>query len=217
MIDFATAREAMVDTQVRPSDVTRYAIIRTMLTVPRELYVPRALREVAYAETDLPLGEGRVMLAPRTFAKMLEAAHIGSEDVVLDLAPGLGYSTAVLSHLAAAVIGVEPDEGLARHGAETLLSQERDNAVLSHGDPADGDAEHGPYDIIFVNGGVERVPPTLPEQLKIGGRMVAIHMTGNVGQCRVTTRTENSNSARAFFDATAPVLAGFAREQSFVF
>lgn len=217
MIDFATAREAMVDTQVRPSDVTRYAIIKTLLAVPRELYVPRAMREVAYAEMDLPLNEGRVMLAPRTFAKMLEAARISDEDVVLDLAPGLGYSTAVLSHLAAAVLAVEPDEGLARHAAELLSEQERDNAVVTHGEPAEGDPEHGPYDVIFINGGVEQLPVALTDQLKLGGRLVAIHMRGSVGQCRVTRRTEGAISSSAYFDATAPVLDGFAREETFVF
>jgi len=97
MTDFEAARQAMVDCQVRPSDVTRYAIIEAMLNVPRERFVPRARIDIAYAGCEIPLAPGRVLLEPRTFAKMLETAQIGPRDLVLDLAPGTGYSTAVLS------------------------------------------------------------------------------------------------------------------------
>lgn len=217
MTDYQLARQAMVDSQVRPNDVTRYAIIEAMLETPRELFVPRALREVAYAETEISLGGGRALLAPRTFAKMLEAAHVGRDDLVLDLAPGLGYSTAVLSRLAAAVIAVEPDATMARQAAETLSRLECDNAVVSQGTPAEGDADHAPYDVIFINSGIEQLPQALIEQLKPGGRLVAIHMSGPVGQCRVTLKSANAATARPVFDATAPVLDGFARAETFTF
>ena len=91
MTDFAAARRAMVDCQVRPSDVTRYAIIEAMLAIPRERFVPKSRVEAAYAGCEIPLGGGRVLLEPRTLAKMLEVAQIGADDLVLDLARGTCY------------------------------------------------------------------------------------------------------------------------------
>ncbi len=217
MSDFQQARQAMVDTQVRPSDVTRYAIIEAMLEVPREQFVPKALREVAYAESEIALGGARTMLPARAFAKMVEAAQIGADDLVLDLAPGLGYSTAVLSRLAAAVIAVEPDGAMATQAADTLARLECDNAVVTEGAADVGDPGHGPFDVIFLGGGVENVPAALTDQLKPGGRMVAIHIDGPVGQCRVTVRSKNSVTSRAVFDAAAPVLAGFEKDAAFTF
>ena len=217
MGDYQQARQAMVDCQVRPSDVTRYAIIQAMLDVPREQFVPRPLRDVAYAESEIALGGGRSMLSPRVFAKMLEAAQIGADDLVLDLAPGLGYSTAVLGQLAAAVVAVEPDEAMAKQASETLQRLEYDNVVVSAGDPAVGDADHAPFDVIFVGCGVEIVDADLVNQLKVGGRMVAIHMNGAVGQCRVTVKSASTATARPIFDAAAPVLDGFEKKATFTF
>lgn len=217
MSDYEQARRAMVDCQVRPSDVTRYAIIEAMLETPREQFVPGALRAVAYSDAEIPVAAGRELMPPRTFAKMLEAAHLRPDDLVLDLAPGLGYSSAVLARLSAAVIAIEPDEAMARQATETLARLECDNVVVSHGDPAAGDPDHAPYDVIFVNGGIEDVPATLVDQLKVGGRLVAIHMKGTVGQCCVTVKSLNTATARPVFDAAAPVLGGFEEAEVFTF
>jgi protein-L-isoaspartate(D-aspartate) O-methyltransferase len=217
MIDFTAARQAMVDCQVRPSDVTRYAIIEAMLWAPRELFVPKTRRDVAYAGAEIELAPGRVMLEPRTFAKMLEAAAIGSDDLVLDLAPGTGYSTAVIARMAEAVIAIELDADLADR-AQTLLGEfEVDNAVVSQGDPAAGDAAHGPYDVIFIDGAVAALPESLVGQLKQGGRLVALFRQGGVGQCCVLTRAGAGMSRRYVFDADAPLLAGFEQVTEFAF
>ena len=217
MSDYEQARRSMVDCQVRPSDVTRYAIIEAMLETPREQFVPGAMRSVAYAESEIPLGSGRTLMAPRTFAKLLEAAQVRPDDLVLDLAPGLGYSSAVLARLATAVIAIEPDEAMAGQAADTLARLEYDNVVLTHGDAAAGDPDHAPFDVIFINGGIEEVPATLTDQLKTGGRLVAIQMSGVVGQCRVTVKSPNAATARPIFDATAPVLEGFEKAKEFSF
>jgi protein-L-isoaspartate(D-aspartate) O-methyltransferase len=217
MTDFTAARQAMVDCQVRPSDVTRYAIIEAMLWAPRELFVPKTRRDVAYAGAEIELAPGRVMLEPRTFAKMLEAAAIGSDDLVLDLAPGTGYSTAVIARMAEAVIAIELEAELADR-AQTLLGElEVDNAVVSQGDPAAGDAAHGPYDVIFIDGAVAALPESLVGQLKQGGRLVALFRQGGVGQCCVLTRAGAGMSRRYVFDADAPLLAGFEQVTEFVF
>lgn len=217
MTDFAAAREAMVDSQVRTSDVTRYPIIDAMLWCPRELFVPRARREVAYAEAEIPLAPGRAMLTPRAFAKMLETAEIGASDLVLDLAPGSGYSTAVIARLAAAVVAIEPDAGLAAQATEALEKLEVDNAVVSQGEPTAGDPAHGPYDVIFVNGAVERVPEALTDQLKDGGRLVAVFLDRGVGQCRALMRVGDTLAARYAFDVSAPLVPGFETKRAFAF
>lgn len=217
MTDFAAARRAMVDCQVRPADVTRYAIIEALLWAPRERFVPKSRRDVAYAEAEIPLGQGRVLLAPRTFAKMLEAARIGEGDLVLDLAPATGYSTAVIARMAEAVVAIEPEESFRSAAQSTLDALEVMNAAVTGGKPAEGDPAHGPYDVIFVNGGVEQVPAALTDQLKDGGRLVAIFMEGAAGRCKVLTRAGSALSERAVFDATAPVFEGFTRTRAFEF
>lgn len=217
MTDFAQLRVAMVDHQVRPSDVTSYPIIGAMLRIPRERYAPAALRAVAYAETALPLAPGRAMLDPRVFSKLLDGAHIGPEHLVLDLAPGLGYSTAVIADIAAAVIAIEPDEALAAAAADILAAEEVENAILSHGAPAAGDAAHGPYDAIFINGGVSGPPTSLLAQVKDGGRVVAIEMKGASGRAMAYIRDGDHFQARWLFDAAAAIIPGFEAKEEFAF
>ncbi len=217
MSGFEAARRQMVDCQVRPSDVTQYAIIDAMLTVPRERFVPKAKREIAYAGIAVEVAEGRVLLDPRVFSKMLEAAQIGPDDVVLDVACGTGYSTAVIAQMAATVVAVEGDAGLAALARDTLADLEVHNAVVEERAPTEGAPEAGLYDAILVNGGVEQVPDALSAQLKQGGRLVALFQDGDIGQCRVLTRTGEGVTSRWIFDAVAPVLPGFERERSFEF
>lgn len=217
MNDNADARRAMVDCQVRPSDVTNFGIIQAMLDVPRDRFVPAPLRGVAYSEAEIALGEGRMLLPPRTFAKMLEAAQIEPGDLVLDLAPGTGYGSAVLSHLATAVISVEPDQAMAAQANTAITALEIDNVVISAGDPTQGDAAHGPFDVIFVNGAVAEVPAALTDQLKVGGRLVAIVADGGRSQCRVLVRGPATVSSRFAFDASAPILPGFEKASAFAF
>lgn len=209
MTDFQAARTAMVDRQIRPSDVTSFPIIEAMLWAPRERFAPAGHKAVAYADAPLAQGGGRFALEPRVFAKMLDGARIGPDDMVLDIAPGLGYSTAVIARMAAAVIAIEPDEAMAAAAAETLSALEVDNALVKAGDAAAGDAPHGPYDAIFVNGAVERAPDALIAQLKVGGRLVAVHQSGASGRAVAFIRTETGHVERRLFDASAPVLPGF--------
>lgn len=217
MTDFAAAREAMVDTQVRTSDVTSYAVIEALSWCPRELFVPRARRDVAYADVEIPLVPGRAMMTPRAFAKMVDAAEIGEDDLVLDVAPGTGYSTAIISRLAAAVVAVESDADLAERAAATLAELECANVVIEQGDPTAGAPAHGPYDVIFVNGSVEHVPATLSDQLTEGGRLVAAVLDRGVGQCRIMLRVGDTVTGHTVFDINGPLVPGFERPHSFAF
>lgn len=217
MIDFARAREAMVDCQVRPSDVTRYPIIRAMLTVPRERFVPDALKPVAYLGEHVPLSQGRVVLDPRVFSKMLDAIAIGPNDLVLDIGCGLGYSTAVIAAMAEAVIAVEEDDSMAVEAEAALAALGVDNALVETGPLAAGAPQHGHYDAVVIEGGIEATPPAIADQLKLGGRIIAIFMDGASGQARLGVKTPHGLGWRRVFDATAPVLPGFAKAKAFEF
>ncbi len=217
MIDYQAARIAMVDGQVRPSDVTLYPVIDAMLKVPREAYVPDDMRPLAYVGKHIDLKNGGVVLAPRILAKMLESLNIKQDEMVLDIGIGLGYSAAVIARLAEAVIAVEENSELASVAETTLSEQSADNAVVHVGPLVEGAAEHGPYDVIVVEGGVQVLPDSLLSQLKVGGRIAAIFMDGPSGQCRIGVRTAAGISWDTVFDATAPVLSGFSAEKTFSF
>ncbi len=215
MSEFATRRVMMVDTQVRPSDVTKFPIIDAMLTVPRETFVPDDKREAAYMGENLPLAPGRVVLEARTLAKLLDALDLQPGELVLDVGCGLGYSAAVIARLAETVVAVEEDEMLAAE-AQRLLSEEGvDNAIVVAGSLAEGSAKCAPYDVITIEGGVETVPEAILAQLKEGGRIGAIFMDGAVGTARVGYKTVGRITWRSVFNASAPVLAGFRTRREF--
>lgn len=217
MTDFVTARKAMVDCQVRPSDVTSYPIIAAMLAIPREDYVPRAARETAYLGEHIPLAPGRVLLDARSFGKMLEAADIQPDEMVLDIGAGLGYSTAVLAQIAEFVVAVEEDDALASEAEAILAAQSVDNAVIVQGPLAAGAPAHAPYDAILLQGSYESMPEALTDQLKEGGRIVAIHAEGAYGTCMLGLKSKSGITWRRVFDGAAPVLPGFAQAKEFVF
>lgn len=214
MTDFATRRRMMVDTQVRPSDVTKFPIIEAMLRIPREQFVPADKSEAAYAGRNVDLGGGRVVLEPRTFAKMLDALNIGNDDLVLDLGAGLGYSSAVIARIAEAVVAVEDDEARIAE-AQPLLAEHADNVILHAGAPAEGAPAHGPYDAIIVEGGVETVPEAILAQLKAGGRIACLFMEGALGVVRIGWDIDGHINWRYSFNATAPVLDGFEKVSEF--
>lgn len=217
MTDFATRRTMMVDTQVRPSDVTKFPIIDAMLSVPRETFVPAGRRETAYMGENIPLGSDRVVLEPRTLAKMLDAVAIEPTDVVLDIATGLGYSAALLSQMAEVVVAVEDQPDLAKEAEASLAEVSADNVAVVEGPLEEGAAKHGPYDVILIQGGIEALPNALADQLKDGGRIAAIFMDGALGTCRIGYKVDGEISWRFSFNAAAPVLTGFAAETSFAF
>jgi protein-L-isoaspartate(D-aspartate) O-methyltransferase len=206
----------MVDTQVRPSDVTKYPIIEAMLDVPRELFVPAGRREAAYIGENIPLGPGRVLLEPRTLAKMLDALDIRNDELVLVVGAGLGYSAAVIARLAEAVVAVEEDEAMAREAEGALAEVEADNVAIVQASLAEGAPQHGPYDVIVVDGAVEELPPAIAAQLKVGGRIGCLFVDGALGVCRIGYAADGVLTWRSAFNAAAPVLPGFARRPEFV-
>jgi protein-L-isoaspartate(D-aspartate) O-methyltransferase len=186
-----------------------------MLSVQRENFVPRDRREAAYVDGNIPIGEGRVVLEPRTLAKMLDAVDVKNDELVLDIGAGFGYSAAVTAQFAEAVVAVEADEAMSAD-AQTILSDAgADNVIVHTGELSAGVAAHGPYDVITIQGGVETVPSEIIEQLKEGGRIAALFMTGALGEMRVGHKIDGRMNWRLAFNASAPVLPGFAKEREF--
>lgn len=215
MTDYAQRRTLMVDTQVRPSDVTKFPIIDAMLDIPREAFVPRDRREAAYVGENMEIGADRVMLEPRTLAKMLDELDISGEELVLTIGTGYGYSAAVVAHMAEAVVAVEDDaERVAE--AQTVLSEHgADGVVLHEGPLAEGAGEHGPYDVVLIEGGIESLPAAIADQLKEGGRIAALFMDGALGTVRIGHKQGGVITWRFAFNAAAPVLPGFERTREF--
>lgn len=215
MTNFATLRSTMVDTQIRPSDVTKFSIIAAMLDVPREAFVPDDLREAAYVGDLLYLGQGRAMLEPRDLAKMLDYLDIQPDELVLDVGCALGYSTGLIARLAEAVVGLEENADMAQEAERILGEAGADNAAVIQGELASGAAKHGPYDVIVIEGGVEDVPADLVDQLKEGGRIAAFFLEGALGVCRIGYKVDGVVSWRSAFNGSAPLLPGFSKEPGF--
>lgn len=215
MTDFAARRTMMVDTQVRPSDVTKFPIIEAMLRIPREEFVPANRRETAYMGENIDLGGGRVILDPRTLAKMLDALDVDENDLVLDIGCNYGYSSAVIARLAEAVVAVESDAEMAGEAQESLSRTNADNVVVEVGELVEGAAEHAPFDVIVVQGGVVRLPDGLLEQLKEGGRIAALFMDEALGEVRIGYKIDDQINWRRAFNAGAPILPGFEKQAVF--
>jgi protein-L-isoaspartate(D-aspartate) O-methyltransferase len=217
MVDFAQARRTMVDGQVRTSDVTDLRLIAAMLEVPREQFVPAARRPIAYLDMDVPVGgEGaRALLKPMVLAKLIQAAEIGAGDRVLDVGCATGYSAAVLSRLAGQVVALEEDTALARIAGETLTATRASNVSVASGPLHAGWGQDAPYDVIVVEGASEIVPAALLSQLKDGGRLVAVIGSGPMGKATIYRTASGGATGQTLFDATAPLLPGFAKPAAF--
>jgi protein-L-isoaspartate(D-aspartate) O-methyltransferase len=220
MADMTALRTKMVDGQVRPSDVTDLRIIEAMLEIPREAFVPKSLAALAYLDRNLAVsadGRSRSLIQPMVLSKLIQAAEIRHDDVVLEVGTASGYGAAVVARLASSVVALEEDGELADRAAATLATLGVDNAAVVRGRLVDGFPEEAPYDVILVNGSVELVPESLTGQLKDGGRLVVVETGGPVGRGMVYTRTGDDVSGRVFMNASVPLLPGFSREPAFVF
>jgi protein-L-isoaspartate(D-aspartate) O-methyltransferase len=207
----------MVRNQLLPNRLTDAGVTEAIIAVPRERFVPKSLAGVAYLDEDILLGRDRYLMEPRVFARLLQAAEIDEDDVVLDVGCGNGYSAAVISYLAGAVVALEEDEELARNAGELLAELERDNVAVVSGSLRDGNPSQGPYDVVFVNGSIEAVPDALVAQLSDGGRLLCVVGGARIGKATLVVRRGETSDARPLFDAAVPPLPGFARAAEFAF
>jgi len=227
MVDFERQRQSMVESQLRPNEVTDRKILAAMGTLPRERFVPSRMRLLAYMDESVevfPAREGapaRFLLAPMVLARLLQLASVEPEDKVLDVGCATGYSTAVLARLARIVIGLEPEPELAEAARRTLHELAIENATIVEGALADGAPKDRPYDVILLNGSVEEIPESLLTQLREGGRLVAILASGantaRPGKAYLFVKIDGEASGLPHFDAGARALPGFSRARAFAF
>lgn len=221
MPDFALQRKNMVESQVRPSDITDRRIMRAMLDIAREQFLPPSLRPVAYMDENVTIagtvgrGSVRQLLAPRTLAKLVQLLDIGPASSVLDVGAGTGYSCALLARLAERVVALECDSELAALAQRALAEQGFGNVVVRQGALGDGAKADAPFDAILLNGAVPEIPVSLLAQLKDGGRLVAIVASGQKSQGMIWRRIGDAYDGRAAFDAAAAALPGFERKPEF--
>lgn len=218
MSSFATARFNMVEGQLRPNKVTNPILLDAMREVPRELFVPKASRGIAYVDEDIPIGNGRYLIEPLVLARLLQEARIKATDVILDIGCGTGYSTAILARLGSTVVAIDSDPELIDRATELFDELDIENAVAIRAEIGQGYPEQAPYDVILVTGGVMAVPKHLLDQLGEGGRLVAVESPrGRMGTANLYQRIGGAVSGRPLFDAATPLLPGFQGEAAFVF
>lgn len=213
----AAARQAMVDRQIRPADVTRRGVIAAMLEIPREDFAPASLEALAYADGPVPLSGGRQLMEPRVLAKLLDLAELDPEDRVLVVGAGPGYGAALAGKLSRHVTALESDAALAGQAKE-ILGRLTPHVTVKTGALAEGAPDSGPYDVILLEGGVQTGPESLEKldgQLAEGGRLIFVSLEGPMGRARLAAKGDPLG--RVVFDASAAVLPGFERKAGFVF
>jgi protein-L-isoaspartate(D-aspartate) O-methyltransferase len=221
MSDFSTARQKMVDCQVRPSDVTDLRIIDAMLAVPREVFVPERQRALAYLDLDLDVSEGgsarRFLIKPAVVAKMLQAADIKGTDSVLVAGCATGYTAALVAKLAGQVTATEVDPSLAAKVREVLAQLGLERVTVRAAGVTEGDPANAPYDVIILDGATEMIPDRLYRQLKEGGQLVGVFAMTQPPRATIVTHSHGDFGNRPLFDASVPVLPGLERRPAFVF
>ena len=222
MTDYTAARTTMVDCQIRPSEVTDFAILDAMLAIPREKFVTQKLMPLAYIGGDLPLDVttercARYLMEPAAFAKLLQLAEIPTNAIVLDVGCATGYSTAVLAKLCSSVVALEQDKTLAQRATDILSELEIDNAVIVTGDLVKGYEREGPFDVIFIGGAVQDIPDELIKQLKDGGKLVTVKGTGNTGKATLYIKDNGNTCKNSYFNCAVWPLPGFEKNIEFQF
>lgn len=216
-MSFAAARQHMIESQIRTNKVLDERLIEAMADLPREAFVPEALRARAYIDDDLPIGHGRSLTEPMVVARLLQAADVRATDNVLVAAAGTGYAVALLAKLASSVIAVEVESALGDQAIATLAHLQIPNVVWQAGNPTEGAAKQAPFDVILIDGGVEVVPQSLLDQLAEGGRLVTVLRDDRLGHAILLQKERGAISRRVLFDANIPLLTAFAKPQSFTF
>ncbi|WP_440977939.1 protein-L-isoaspartate O-methyltransferase family protein [Sphingomonas pseudosanguinis] len=213
--NFDAMRHAMVASQLRTTAVSDQRVVAQMARVPREAFVPEALREVAYRDGTIDLGQGRAVNLPMATGRLLTEAYLEANDRVLLIGAGTGYTAALLAGIVAEVVAIEDNADLLA-AARTALSGEAKvklvDAPLTAGNPGDA-----PYDVLVIDGAVEEIPAALIDQVRIDGRIVTGLVDKGVTRLASGRRTEGGHGVRPFADAECAILPGFARPRAFQF
>jgi protein-L-isoaspartate(D-aspartate) O-methyltransferase len=212
------ARFNMVEQQIRPWQVLDPAVLHTLQHIARELFVPAAYQALAYTDTEIPLGHGQAMVAPRIDARLMHDVALKPTDNVLEIGTGSGYLTALLADRSHHVVSLEINPELHAKARTNLQGAGISNVDLRMADGSAGASDAGPFDAIVLGGSVYEVPQALLDQLKVGGRLIAIVGEEPVMQATLYTRTSASAwDHKVLWDTTAPRLLGFKQPSRFTF
>jgi protein-L-isoaspartate(D-aspartate) O-methyltransferase len=216
-MDFAQARQIMVESQVRPADVTDMRVLSAMRHLPRERFAPAHRRSLAYADLELEVAPGRTLMRPRDLAKLIQALAPKAEERALEIAGATGYGAAVLAACCAEATTLDPDPDLSFAARSALESSGVTNVKTVSTAPKDGWADTAPFDVILLNGSAEQVPDAWLAQLAPGGRIGVIVRNGASGAARIYTRAADAIAYRTAFDAAPPVAPGLTLAPAFKF
>ncbi len=218
-MDYSIARRNMVEGQIRTNRVTDPLVITALKTLPREVFVPKAMQSACYLDEDVPLGGGRALMEPVALARLLQEAAVRNTDAVLVIGAGTGYAAAALAHMASAVVALESDADLANGASRRMADLGIDNVAVVTGPLDLGYPQQAPYDVIFFDGAVADIPAAICDQLAEGGRLVAVVQPDRVrmGRATLVTRNEGAVGRRVVFDANVAMLPGFEPEAAFTF
>jgi len=217
-MDFALARHNMVEGQIRTNRVTDPLVVNALSEIPREDFAPDALKSQAYIDEDLNVAPGRIMMEPMVMARLMQAARIEDTDIALVIAATTGFEAAAIAKLASAVVALESDEALKQTAATNLAASGADTVSVLVGELDKGHPGQGPYDVIFINGGVGELPASLTDQLAEGGRLVYVKAGERAGgKAMLVTKDNGVVSESELFDASVPALPEFAKKPAFNF
>ena len=214
-IDFARARETMVEQQVRPWDVLDARVLDTIATLPREAFVPQAVRSLAYADTALPLAHGETMMKPVVEGRTLQSLLPQSQESVLEIGTGSGYLTACLAHLSREVVSLERHPDLADAARARLSAQGIANAEVITADALAWTTDRS-FDAICVTGAVDRIPARFTDWLKPGGRLFVVRGRSPAMEAVLVHRDVNGLRTESLFETDLPYLVGAAPAPAFV-
>jgi protein-L-isoaspartate(D-aspartate) O-methyltransferase len=218
-MDYRLARNNMVEQQVRPWDVLDMRVLDVMEALPRENFVPEGRQGLAYADTEIPLGGGEAMLAPKVVGRLLQALAPTQSDLALEIGSGSGYVTACLARLAARVDSVERVDAFRLAARGRLDALGIDNASLRTATVTPSWAPPGSrYDVISVNGAMDEYVPFLEPYLSLGGRLFVVVGSPPVMEARLVIRVaEKSFRTERLFETSLKPLKGFEHRPEFVF
>jgi protein-L-isoaspartate(D-aspartate) O-methyltransferase len=216
-MDYAAARQHMIDSQIRTNKVTDSTVIAALAALPRELFVADSHRKLAYIDRPIPMAAGRRMMEPMYLARLLQLAELEPKAKALVVGAGTGYAAAVLSKVVAKVTALESAADLAGRARAIIAGIGLGNVQVVEGDLAAGRPNEAPFDFILIDGAVEILPDALTAQLAEGGTLATIVMSGSIGQGVLITKADGVLTRREVFDAETDVLPGFTRPQRFVF
>ena len=212
------ARFNMIEQQIRPWDVADADVLHLLSVIKREDFVPLAHKALSFVDMEIPLGHGQCMLAPRVEARLLQDAAVQRHEKVLEVGAGSGFMAALLAHRAQRVLTLELIPELAQMARSNLQRAGIHNTEVRAADGAQGAAADGPFDVILLSGSVAEVPALLLNQLKVGGRLVAIVGDEPVMRATLITRTGEANYlTRQPWDTVAPRLRNFPEPSHFQF